>query len=363
MTRILTGIIICVLIFTIFHAESYAAEISILAVGDITIGNKLAFTIEQKGVDALFAGTAALLKSADVTLGTLESSISDRGEPRIVAEVAKTSGHSTTTSDPSATMKYTFRAPPDVARGLANAGFKVLSLATPHIMDYGDVALEDTITLLSQYNVKTVGAGSYVKAARQPVTLTVKNTAVTFLAYYYTSQYGTDFADNEHPGPMLAVHSIMQRDIAQAKKESDIVVVFIHWGILELGDTITERQRFFAHNIIDAGADIVLGQQLHALKGIEIYNGKAIVYSLADFIFEMYDKQHSKTVIPIFHFQDGNLKQIELIPIWVDNPDVKYQPQVLHKKDAQAALENFRERCMALNTTVDIQQEKGWIRL
>ncbi len=359
MTRILTGIIICVLIFTIFHAESYAAEISILAVGDITIGSKLAFTIEQKGVDALFAGTTALLKSADITVGTLESSISDRGESRILANSATIRDSAMWDS---ATMEYTFRAPPDVARGLANAGFKVLSLATPHIMDYGDVALEDTITLLSQYNVKTVGAGSYVKSARQPVTLTVKNTAVTFLAYYYTSQYGTNFADNEHPGPMLAVHSIMQRDIAQAKKEVDIVVVFIHWGILELGDTITEKQRFFAHNIIDAGADIVLGQQLHALKGIEIYKGKAIVYSLADFIFEMYDKQHSKTVIPIFHFQDGNLEQIELIPIWVDNPDAKYQPQVLHKEAAQTALENFRERCMALNTTVEIQQEKGWIR-
>ena len=80
--------------------------------GDITIGRELAFTIEQKGFEMLFAGTAVLLKSADITVGTLESSISDRGESRILAN--------------SATMEYTFRAPPDVAKGLANAGFKVL---------------------------------------------------------------------------------------------------------------------------------------------------------------------------------------------------------------------------------------------
>jgi poly-gamma-glutamate synthesis protein (capsule biosynthesis protein) len=326
------------------HAGIEATEISLLSVGDITIGRELTFTIETKGADSLFAGTVDLLKNADITVGTLESSISDRGEPKFESE-------------------YAFRAVPDAARGLANAGFDVLSLATPHIMDYGSAALEDTIKFLSQYNVSTVGAGSYLHEARQPAILTLKNTKVAFLAYYHTSQYGISYADEEHPGPMLASFSLMQQDIAQAAKEADIVVVFIHWGVIQSKNIITARQQFFAHSIIDFGADVVLGQQLHVLKGIEIYQGKAIVYSLADFIFELYDKQHSKIVLPKFYFQDGKLKQIELTPIWVDNPKAKYQPQLLHEEAAQTALEKYQKLCEALNTKMEIEGGKGWIRL
>ncbi|MBC8227952.1 CapA family protein [bacterium] len=344
MIRITNYFFVCVLTLVIIYAEVDAAEISILSVGDITIGSELTFTIETKGVDSLFAGTDDLLKSADITVGTLESSISDRGEPQVESE-------------------YAFRAVPDTARGLANAGFDVLSLATPHIMDYGAEALDDTIKILSQYNVSTVGAGPYLQAARKPAVSTIKNTKVSFLAYYHTSQYRTNYADERNPGPMLASFSLMKQDIAQAAKESDIVVVFIHWGIVESKDTITERQKFFAHNIIDFGADLVLGQQLHSLKGIEIYEGKAIAYSLADFIFELYDKQHSKIAIPKFYFQDGTLKQIELTPVWVDNPNAKYQPQLLHEEAAQKTLEKYQKLCSVLNTKMEIEGEKGWIRI
>jgi poly-gamma-glutamate synthesis protein (capsule biosynthesis protein) len=335
--------VVFILIFTAVYTVVDAAEISILSVGDITVGSELTFTIEAKGADTLFAGTTDLFRDADITAGTLESSISDRGEPSVESE-------------------KTFRAVPDVARGLAQAGFDVLSLATPHIMDYGAEALEDTIKFLSQYNVNTVGAGPYLQVARKPAIIDVKNSKVSFLAYYHTSQYGAKYADEVNPGPMLASFSLMEQDISQATKESDIVVVFIHWGIIQSNE-ITARQKFFAHNIIDFGADLVLGQQLHALKGIEIYKGKAIVYSLADFIFELYDKQHSKIVIPKFYFQDSTLKRIELTPVWVDNPNAKYQPQLLHEEEAQKALEKYQKLCEALNTKMEIEGEKGWIRI
>ena len=130
-------------------------------------------------------------------------------------------------------------------------------------MDYGAEALEDTIKCLSQYNVRTAGAGSYLQAARKPAIVTVKDTKVSILAYYHTSQYSTQYSDEEHPGPMLASFSLMKQDIAQAAKESDLVVVFIHWGVIKSKDIITERQHFFAHNIIDFGAALVLGHHLH----------------------------------------------------------------------------------------------------
>jgi len=319
-----------------------STEISIIAVGDITIGKELTLTIEEKGIDELFAGTAEFFKSADITVGTLESSISESGEAMLG-------------------IKNPVRSVPDAARGLANAGFKVLSLATPHIMDYGKEALEDTIELLSWYAVESVGAGKNLDEAKKPVTLTIKDTKISFLAYYQVNQFAKNLADTETPGPTPAVPSIMKKDIAEVKKESDIVVVFVHWGMSVYGDELTEKQRFWARNIIDFGADLVLGQRLHAFQGIEIYNGKAIVYSLADFIFELKDKQHSKIVIPKFHFRDGRLKQIELTPIWVDNPEAKYQPQLLHGKKAEKTLEKYQKLCASYNTMVTIKNGKGWI--
>jgi len=342
MMHILTWIFICLL--TVTHAGLHAAEISITTVGDITIGKDLIPTIDEKGIDELFAGTTEFFKDADITVGTLESSISSRGEAMMG-------------------IKNPVRAVPDTARGLANAGFKVLSLATPHIMDYGKEALEETIELLSWYAVKSVGAGKNLDAAKKPVTLTLKNTKISFLAYYQVNQFAKNLADADSPGAIPAIHSIMKKDIAKVKKESDIVVVFIHWGMRVYGDELTEKQQFWAHSIIDFGADLVLGQRLHALQGIEIYNNKAIVYSLADFIFGLKDKQHSKIVIPKFYFQDGKLNRIELTPIWVDNPEAKYQPQLLRGKEARKTLEKYQKRCANYHTTMDIKGEKGWIEI
>ena len=341
MMRTLTWIFIGLLMLTVINT-GHSTEISIIAVGDITIGKELTLTIEQQGIDKLFARTVEVFKGADITVGTLESSISAGGEAMLG-------------------IKNPVRAVPAAARGLANAGFKVLSLATPHIMDYGWEALHDTIELLSWYAVKSVGAGENREAAKKPVILTVKETKISFLAYYQVNQFAQNLADTYSPGPMPAIPSIVKKDIAEVKKEADIVVVFVHWGMG--GDELTEKQRFWTHNIIDFGADLVLGQRLHALQGIEIYNDKAIVYSLADFIFELKDKQHAKIVIPKFYFRDGKLKQIELIPIWVDNPEAKYQPQLLRGREAKRTLEKFKQLCASYNTTVEIEDEKGCIKM
>ena len=99
-------------------------------------------------------GTTELIQSADVATASLNVSISERGEPR----------HG---------IKNPFRSAPGLGRALANAGFDAVSLATPHIMDFGFEALEDTITELEWYDVKPIGAGPNAKAAKLPAWVTV----------------------------------------------------------------------------------------------------------------------------------------------------------------------------------------------
>ena len=316
-----------------------AEEISIIVVGDITIGSGLTPIIEKHDIDVLFAGTRELIQSADIATTTVNTSISDRGEPRYGVE-------------------HPFRAMPATARGIANAGFKVVSLATPHVMDFGAEALEDTINLLNWYQVKTVGAGLTLDVVRKPAWIDVKSTKVAFLAYYHGNQFSRD--DNN-----IVAHAVYSETIQAVKRvaqSADLVVVSIHWGKMRRTQVVSERQRFFAHGLIDAGADLLLCQRLHTLQGIEIYEGKPIIYSLADFIYEAYDKQYAKVVLPKVAFINRGLKSIELTPIWVDNPDAKYQPQVLSGDDAQEALVNYRQLCAKLNTQVTIEGDRGWIK-
>ena len=107
---------------------------------------------------------------------------------------------------------------------------------------------------------------------------------------------------------------------------------------------------------------MILCQQLHTFGGIELYQGKPIVYSLADFIYDTYDKQHSHIVIPKATFESGKLKSIELIPILTDPPKIPVRPgkpaetpessevknpfpSILTGELAIKTLQNYKQRC------------------
>lgn len=337
-------------------------EISVLVVGDITIGSRMTPLIESKGAGVFFQGTTDLIQSADVATASLNASISERGEPRYGIE-------------------HPFRAAPGLGRAIANAGFDAVSLATPHIMDFGFEALEDTITELEWYDVKPIGAGTSAETAKLPAWVPVRRgqtetAQVALLAYYRVNEFARYTED-----PLAyAVYSEMTNAVKQIRTKAALVVVWLHWGSRSRStDEAIGRQQIFAHALIDAGADMVVCQQLHTFGGIELYQEKPIVYSLSDFIYDTYDKQHSHIVIPKATFKAGTLKSIELIPILTDppktpvrpgkpaepsvKPEIKNQfPSILTGAAAIETLQDYQQRCAALKTEVFIENERGWIR-
>lgn len=339
-----------------------SGEISVLVVGDITIGSRMTPLIESKGAGVFFQGTTDLIRSADVATASLNASISERGEPRYGIE-------------------HPFRAAPGLGRAIGNAGFDAVSLATPHIMDFGFEALEDTITELERYDVKPIGAGTSAEAAKLPAWVPVKlsepqNAQVGLLAYYRVNE----FAQYTEDPLAYAVYSEMTNAVEQIRTKAALVVVWLHWGNRSRSmDEAIGRQQIFAHALIDAGADLVVCQQLHTFGGIELYHGKPIVYSLSDFIYDAYDKQHSHIVIPKATFEAKTLKSIELIPILTDPPKTSVRPGkstetsttpevsnqfpiILTGKAAVETLQNYQRRCAELKTEVFIENERGWIR-
>lgn len=72
--------------------------------------------------------------------------------------------------------------------------------------------------------------------------------------------------------------------IRTARKNADIVVLSVHWGMVEDRIAIAEYQREAARAFIDNGADLILGHGTLVTKGIELYKGKPIFYSLGKFL-------------------------------------------------------------------------------
>jgi poly-gamma-glutamate synthesis protein (capsule biosynthesis protein) len=75
--------------------------------------------------------------------------------------------------------------------------------------------------------------------------------------------------------------------IKRAKQEADLVIVNIHWGT-EYQHEFGDSQKQIGHEFIDSGADLIIGHHPHVVEGMEIYKGKAIFYSLGNFIFDQY---------------------------------------------------------------------------
>jgi len=211
-----------------------------------------------------FLNSAEVLREADLTFGNLEGPISSRGTNQ--------------------GSMYSFRADPGVIEGLKFAGFDILSLANNHIWDWGGDALSDTVVLLQENGIETVGAGRNYGEANRPVIKKVNDFTVALLAY--TDLYPSSFrATEQAPGISSFSEQAMQAAVGELKKETDIVVISLHWGEEYAGEP-SASQRTVARSFIDAGADIVIGHHPHVIQEVETYKDGWIAYSLGNFIFD-----------------------------------------------------------------------------
>ena len=298
-------------------------------VGEIIIGQGLEPVLDRNGPRVLFEGIEPLLHETDLAVGILGCSMGSAGEARSDAANA-------------------FRAPAALARGLAHAGMQYVSLASPHLMDYGPESLEETLRLLDWYGVSGFGAGVNIQEARKPV---IKKASLPELqvelklglaGYYHGGQFSNEYADDAVPGLVPATWSILENDLPAIKAEVDILIVWIHWGIVP-DEKISDRQRLFAHRLIELGADAVVGQKSHIWQGMELHQEKPIFYSLSDLLFDAYSRQYSRTLVPQLIYEGSKLSQIRLVPVWLEPEKISYQPARLEGEDAQAVLQNYQQ--------------------
>jgi poly-gamma-glutamate capsule biosynthesis protein CapA/YwtB (metallophosphatase superfamily) len=264
------------------------STVSIALVGDVFISRD---NFGDDGpFDEPFREVVGLLDAADVAFGNFEIPLSDRGYP--------------------ADKFITIRTSADRARDVRRMGLDVVSLANNHIMDYGPEGLFDTMAALDREGVQHVGAGVDLADAMNLTVHDVADRRIGFLAWSTILPPGATATDVRPGVAPIAIHTgyevvvrLLEAPssppvltwvdppaeeraldlVARAREEVDYLVVSVHWGA-DFGDDLAGYERPLGRGLIRAGADLVLGNHPHTVRGIELYHGKPILYGPGLFV-------------------------------------------------------------------------------
>lgn len=231
--------------------------IRVLFVGDIMLDRNVARTIASEGSGALFASTSVFLADADLLVGNLEGTITN--QPSLAQKNNQI-------------LRFTFD-PVQAKAVLGPLRFDAFSLANNHALDFGEFGYEETEAHLANLYGAT-GPKSFGHpmndSSRLSTPLEFKGKRFCFVGYHSL---------------FIATTSPVVNEIVSLRDSCWRIVVFAHWGE-EYQISSTPAQRSAAYQFIDAGADLVIGAHPHVVQERETYQGKAIFYSLGNFMFD-----------------------------------------------------------------------------
>jgi hypothetical protein len=235
--------------------------LSLCTVGDISFMGTHA---ERPRID-LFKGVLPSFKKCDFIVANLENPL--------LAGLNPVPG------------KCTLRASPDWAKAMLENGFGLVTLANNHVMDYGPDGLLSTFESLGRTGIRYFGAGKNLVDACAPLIEMVSTSRVAFLGRSSVIVTSPCYAGEKSPGVAQFDLGETKKSIKKCKSQVNTVIVVLHWGI-EHYKYPTPKQRREARELIEAGADLVIGHHPHVLQGIERIGKGLVCYSLGNFLFD-----------------------------------------------------------------------------
>ena len=211
------------------------------------------------------------------------------------------------------TGSFSFNADPKSILALKTAGVDLVSLANNHFGNQGKKGMQDTFTLLNENNITYVGAGLDSDEAHSYKELYANDSKFCFLGYAYPSDLYVSGISS--PGIASMDQDVMAKNVQTARASCDSVIVMMHAGI-EYVNKPNMQQKNFARAAIDAGADLVIGHHPHWVQVTEIYQGKPILYSLGNLVFDqMWSRETAQGALAKVVYKGNTIKEIEIIPI------------------------------------------------
>jgi poly-gamma-glutamate synthesis protein (capsule biosynthesis protein) len=235
--------------------------------GDVHFEGVLESTLAANVAGAL-EPVEPVFRQADLSIVNLETAVTTGGSPTSKA--------------------FVFRAPPTAFAALRGGGIDVASMANNHGLDYGVAGLRDSLAAAKRYRFPVVGIGLNAKQAYRPFRRTINGQRIAVIG-------ATQVLDDElisawtagpaKPGLASAkdVPRLLQ-EVRAARKTSDTVVVFLHWGI-ELEQCPSSDQRTLAKQLVAAGADVVVGGHAHRIQGAGLMGPALVGYGLGNFVW------------------------------------------------------------------------------
>lgn len=261
---------------------------SILFAGDLMLDRGVAAHAYASSTGALFAGVRGHFASADASVVNLEGTITR---------------HASLAQRDHTILRFTFD--PMIAReALSLLGVSAVSLANNHSYDFGRDGYDATQEALRAWGVSPFGHP--VHARDRSTRLSIRGKSFCLSGYH--GLYDPRTAE-------------IVTDIKRLRPECYRIIVFAHWGN-EYESAASAAQVAAAREFVDAGADLVIGAHPHVVQNIEVYRGKAIVYSLGNFMFDQdfsWATTHGLMVKATFA---ATSTSFELIPIRIKGREV-----------------------------------------
>jgi len=314
--------------------------------GDVMLGRLVdRYIIQNRSVrpEALWGDVLPVMSSADCRLMNLECVISSQGEE----------WHPTTKA-------FHFRAQPRALEFLQAAKIDGVTLANNHVLDFGADALLDCLTLLDRVGIKRTGAGATLEEALAPALFSLPEGRVAVVALTDNepeweatgTQSGVNYAEYNERGLMEPYRSRMVQVLSSARRQAELVIVSAHvgpnWG------APSPAIQALAHDLLDMGVDLYWGHSNHTPQGIELYKGKAILYSTGDFIDDyMVDKEERNDLSFLFMLdvEKSRIARITLHPTRIEDLGVRRA----NEHEWQCLTRTMQAKCKAFGTMISIE--------
>jgi len=301
---------------------------TLLFTGVIVPARCVQAALDEKGnPDYPYEEVRELIQGADLSVGTFNATMSDQVE------------HT------GCMWTYQLVGSPQNADALGRAGFDVMSVATNHIKDCGlmkswcDFAFFDTLDNLRRVGILPVGGGENLDLALKPVVVTVNGLRFGFVSLGDSKMNEIVFAAPDNPGIAYLNEENIKLAVKAAREQADVVIALPHWGS---EDIIIPNwwQREQAKWLVEAGADVVVGNHTHVLQAIGELEGVPVFYGLGNFVFDQGLRDHRQGAILLVKFKGTQYVGYELIPTHVD-PDGRVH--IADKEEAAEILERVEQ--------------------
>ena len=311
-----------------FHPQNYDPSklATVVVTGTTALVRATAYKMEKKGITYPGEGVRSLMREADIAHVSNEVSFfTDCPFP-----------------NPNSGRLIFCSAPRNIGL-LADIGVDVVELTGNHFADYGNNAMDETLSLYRSNHLAYYGGGSNFQDSLKPATFEVNGNRIAFIGCNLPDAGKSNIATDDHPGSAPCDFDYFTSRVAELKSQGYFVIFTFQWGENYVPQPDPSQMEGF-RRMVDAGAAVVSGSQAHFPKTMEFYNGAFIHYGLGNLFFDQmgnFDWMPAgirREFLDRYVIYEGRLISVELITTLLED---FARPRIMTPQERSAFLREY----------------------